>query len=272
MSVSTQAMQSLIGREIWRTFRQPTRLAATLGLPIGLWIVAGAGLAESFSMPTGGADAGISYARFVLPGMMLCVIILGAIFCAAALVQDRRDGFLKSVLASPAPRAHIVGAKVISGAIITGIQAGILLGGSLWIGLDPGPVGFVLAILAMALSATAIVSACLTLAWWYNAKKGFGALMAAIFLPLWLLSGALFPIEGAEGWLRMAMRANPVHWCQTCLRSALELGGGGWIYWIGLAAFAGGMYFLALRVMGSMRVGSSRTFAPLPGMTMSRGE
>lgn len=249
MSSNLGAMRALIGRELLRFVRQPSRIVTSIGVPAIMWLFAGSGLRDSFAMPGEVIKNGVGYGAYVLPGVVCAAIVFGAIFAAMTLIHDRQAGFLQSVLVSPAPRWQVAGAKVIAGTIVTGSQAMVLLLGVWGVGLHPGFGGFVLAIIAAGLTSCAIISMGLALAWWVNSTAGFHGIMSGLLMPMWLLSGALFPVEGASGWLAVLVRINPLHWCQSAIRGSLGMGGGGLLDWVGTILFAGVMFAAALHVL-----------------------
>ncbi len=256
-----KALLALSLRE-WRRFvRQPSRVVATVGTPALVWVFAASGMSGSF---TGGVDGGVSYAGFLLPGMVTMTILFSTIFASISLIQDRQAGFLQSALVSPAPVWAIVGSKVIGGTVIATGQAAALLTGSWAVGLSPGVGGYCGAVLAAALTAAGVIGLGLSAAWWINSSSGFHGVMNMALLPMWLLSGGLFPVEGASRWMRWLVRINPMHWSTAALSGALGIrsgsGGGdeGVWPWIGATVFAAAMVVMAGLIMArrSTKMGS----------------
>ncbi len=119
----------LAWREWVRFFRQPHRVIAALGQPILLWILFGTGLHGAFR--TDGAQNFMSY---YLPGTIALILLFTAIFATISIIEDRREGFLQSVLVSAAPRWTIVLGKAIGGGAIAWVQALIFLALALLVG------------------------------------------------------------------------------------------------------------------------------------------
>jgi len=244
------AMIVLTRRELVRFTRQPTRVVASVGTPLLFWVFAGSGLAGSFSVP--GAENGASYAGYILPGMVTMVVLFSTIFAAISLIQDRQGGFLQSVLVSPAPSWAIAGSKVIGGTVIATAQAMVLLLGAFAVGLQPGVLGWLGAAGAAALVSVAVIGLGLAAAWRINSTAGFHGVMNMVLMPMWLLSGALFPAEGAAPWLRGLMMLNPLHWATRAMGSALGLGSEhAGLAWLGTVLFALAMFAWACVVMRS---------------------
>src|SRR5690606_27442761 len=128
-------------------------------------------------------------------------ILFSTVFAAISLIQDRHAGFLQSALVSPAPAWAVVFAKAFGGAAIATCQSAILLLGAYAVGLSPGPLDFLGALAAAALTAIAVIGLGLSAAWWVDSTAGFHGVMNMLLMPMWLLSGALFPVEGAAPWL-----------------------------------------------------------------------
>lgn len=223
--VSGVAMMWVIARREWTRFlRQPSRIVAAIGTPLILWVFMGAGFARSFSPPTTtvGADASdLAYAAYLLPGMITLVAMFTAIFSSISIIEDRREGWLRSVMVSPVPRWAIAGGKILGGAAIAFLQAGILLVFLPLLNLWPG-FGWLLLVLAMlAVTSLAMTGIGVAFAWRSESVQGFHAVMNLVLMPMWLLSGAFFPPEGSNVVLRWVMYANPLTWCSRAIQRAL---------------------------------------------------
>jgi ABC-2 type transport system permease protein len=212
----------LCGREWRRLARQPARLLATVGTPLLIWLLLASGLAESFR-PSTREEGG--YGAFLLPGMMMMVSLFASIFSSIALIEDRQEGWLRSVLVSPAPRWSIAAGKIMGGATLALCQALLLLAAAPFLHLGPGAIRLALVVLALALSAVASTALGLSFAWRCASTGSFHAVMNLLLFPMWLLSSALFPLDGSAPWLRAIMLINPLTWCTEAVRVPL-LGNG----------------------------------------------
>lgn len=211
------AFAALTARELVRFTRQPSRVFAAIGTPLILGLFFGSGFAQSFA----GREAGTSYTAYLLPGMISLTVMFSSIFAAMSLIEDRSAGFLQSVLVSPAPRWAGVSAKIAGGTLVASAQGLPLLLLAPLLGLHPGASGYALAIAAVVLISIAVSGLGLAAAWKIDSSQGFHGVMNIVLMPMWLLSGAIFPIAGAAGWLRIIMTANPLYWPTAALRDAV---------------------------------------------------
>ena len=209
----------LFVRELKRLVRQPARLVGTLGAVVLLWIVLGGGFARSF---VGADDAG--YGAYLVPGMALLVVVFGSMFGAIGLIQERQAGWLHAVLASPAGAGAVMGAKIAAGALVGTAQAGLVLAMA-WVvaGPAPGAVGFAAALGGAALAAVLANGACLAMAWRARSVAGFHGVINLVLGPAWMLSGAVFPLDGSAGWLRALATANPLTYPAAVMRNGVGL-------------------------------------------------
>jgi len=234
-------------REWVRFLRSPGRIIGALGAPVFFWALLGSGMGSSFQN-TGLAVKG-GYLEYFFPGMLAMVVLFTSIFAAISLIEDRREGFLQMVLVSRVSRSAIVVGKVLGWSTLASAQALLLLALLPFLGVIPTVVGLlssVLVILLMSLTLSALGFLC---AWKFNSVQSFHSVMNLLLFPMWLLSGALFPSEGASAWMRAVMTVNPLYYGVLPLRRALygevgesPLGHGFWISLAVLAAF--GLVFL----------------------------
>ncbi len=213
------AAGSLALRELRRFFRQRTRIIGALGQPVLFWILFGAGLAGSFRMPGAAASAG--YASYFLPGVAVMILLFTAIFSTISIIEDRREGFLQSVLVAPVSRMSIVLGKVLGGTILAFGQGLLFLLLAPTIGVRLTVTGFFLSLVIMLVVAFALTALGFCIAWRMSSTQGFHAIMNLFLMPMWFLSGALFPASGAMGGLGWVMRLNPLTYGLAALRRAM---------------------------------------------------
>lgn len=211
---------SLWQREIVRFYRQKARVIGVIASPLLFWVAFGAGFAHSFSSGAAGAS-GHAFGYF-FPGSIVMIVLFTAIFSMMSLIQDRNEGFLLTVLASPVSRSAIVLGKVLGGATLAAIQGLIFLCFAPLAGVHPSISGLLLAALVIALVSFEITALGFTIAWPMDSTQAFHAIVNLILLPLWLLSGSLFPADKASGWLGMIMRLNPLTYGVDALRNAVD--------------------------------------------------
>src|SRR3954463_9091871 len=114
---------SLAQRELVRFLRQRHRIIGALATPIVFWLLIGGGMGRSISVGSGGE----SYIRFFFPGTLVMILLFTAIFSTISIIEDRREGFLQSVLVAPIPRQTIVLGKVLGGTVLATAQGVIFL-------------------------------------------------------------------------------------------------------------------------------------------------
>src|SRR5690349_1887016 len=116
---------SLCQRELVRFVRQKHRIVGALATPIVFWLLIGAGMGKSFHFQ--GLPRGASYLQYFFPGTVLMILLFTAIFSTISIIEDRREGFLQSVLVAPVPRMAIVLGKVLGGTVLAFVQGVIFL-------------------------------------------------------------------------------------------------------------------------------------------------
>jgi len=209
---------SLCQRELVRFLRQRHRIVGALATPIVFWLLVGAGMNRSFKADVPGGE---NYLNYFFPGTVLMILLFTAIFSTISVIEDRREGFLQGVLVAPVSRMSIVLGKVMGGTILA-VGQGIvflLLAPTVGIRLTPATVG--LSVMVMIVVAFGLTALGLCIAWRMTSTQGFHAIMNLFLMPMWFLSGALFPESGAWGGLQWVMRANPLRYGLVALRRAM---------------------------------------------------
>ena len=207
---------ALATREFIRFMRQPQRVLGTVAQPILFWLFLGSGFSASFRAP--GMEQG-SYLEYFYPGVMLMMMLFASIFSSITIIEDRDAGFLQSVLVAPVSRLAIVLGKVWGGAAIALVQTLIFTLAAPFRGLSVTPGGGALLLLAYLLASTGFAGMGFFFAWGMRSTAGFHAVMMVFLMPLWMLSGALFPITQAPLWLKSLMLINPVAHALVLMRA-----------------------------------------------------
>ncbi|MHB8382918.1 MAG: ABC transporter permease [Candidatus Binataceae bacterium] len=214
-------------REISRFVRQRSRLTGGLLQPLVFWLLLGAGLKASFK--PSGMPAGMNYAQYFYPGVIVMVLLFTAIFATISTVEDRREGFLQGVLVAPISRVTVVLGQALGGTTLALMQGIIFLILAPFAGIHLNLEAVCFATAMMALIAFTLTCMGLIIAWRIDSTQGFHAIMNLILLPIWILSGAFFPAEGAPVILAWTMRLNPLTYGMSALRQGLYLGEPGMI-------------------------------------------
>src|ERR1700757_1964203 len=210
------------GGGIARFSRPPGRVLGVLASPLVFWAVLGSGFGPSFR--SGGGAGQQHYLDYSYPGILILIVLFTSIFTMMSVIEDRKEGFLLSVLVAPVPRTAIVLGKVLGGTTLSAVQGLIFLIFAPFAGihLELGQVLLVaVVVFLVSFSLTALGFA---IAWPMDSSQAFHGIVNLFLIPLWLLSGALFPLAGASGWIRIIMRLNPLTYGVEALRGLLYPG------------------------------------------------
>jgi len=201
------AIWALVKRELIRFWRERSRVAGFVLTPLLFWFVVSSGFGD--------------FQRF-FTGSLTLTIMFAAVFSNMTLIEDRREGFLKSMLVSPAPRWALVAGKVLGSALLAWAQGLVFLSFVFFTGLQPtvgGVIGAAWCLLLIAIAFTALGFCC---AWMMNSTSGFHAVINLLLMPAWMISGALFPRETASGWLQLVMALNPMAYALSLIDRLLN--------------------------------------------------
>ncbi|NVJ28423.1 ABC transporter permease [Myxococcus sp. AM011] len=218
LALQWATVRVLMARDVVRFFRQPSRVVGALAQPILFWFVIGSGFAGSFRVE---GARGLGYQQFFFPGVVTMVLLFSAIFATITVIEDRREGFLQAVLAGPGSRLAVVLGKALGSSAIALMQASLFLLLAPLAGVSAATVNLPLLFAVMVLSALALTGMGMSLAWWVRSSAGYHAVMSIVLLPMWVLSGAMFPLKGAGTWLSWVMVVNPMRFSVEGVRRAL---------------------------------------------------
>jgi ABC-2 type transport system permease protein len=210
---------SLAERELVRFVRQRSRVVGALGPPLLFWFLIGSGIGDSFRPAQ--APETLTSLAYLFPGMLLLIVLFTAIFSTISIIEDRREGFLQSVLVAPAARGGLVLGKMLGGTLLAVVQALLVVGLGPLVGMPFGALPFLVTAATLCVVAFGFTGLGFLIAWHLDSTQGFHAIMNLLLVPMWILSGALFPAAGAPGWLRAVMFVNPMSHALDSLRQAL---------------------------------------------------
>lgn len=202
-----------------RTIKQPSRLMGIVAQPLIFWAIMGSGFVNSFQLSE---DPSSKYANFFFPGMLAMVILFSTIFNTITLIEDRNSGFMQSVLVSPSSRNSIVAGKIGGVALISFIQTAILLALASAVGIEWVNLRWIYGLGIMIIGTVALAGAGFILAWLSPTTSSYHAVMSAVLIPLWLVSGAVFPVQST--WLQYIVWINPMSWLVVGLRAFFNNG------------------------------------------------
>jgi ABC-2 type transport system permease protein len=188
--IEANAVYVIVMREFKKFVRERSRLVSTIARPLVWLFLVGGGMSRL--VPTG---KGVSYMQFIFPGILGMTILFSSIFSSISIIWDKEFGFMKEILVAPISRFSVVIGKATSGMLLSTIQSVIILAFFPVLGLHiglPAIVGVVVvcAILAFALSSFGIV-----LASFYESYESFSVIMNFIVMPMFFLSGAMYPVK-----------------------------------------------------------------------------
>jgi len=206
-------------RELIRFYRQRSRVVGVIASPLVFWLVIGSGFGTSFR--SGNAPGQQHYLDYFYPGALIMIVLFTSIFTMMSVIEDRKEGFLLSVMVAPVPRSAIVLGKVLGGTTLATVQGLIFLLFAPFVGVHMNFVQFLLVVLTVFLVSFALTALGFAIAWPMDSTSAFHAIINLFLIPLWLLSGAMFPLTGASAWLRWLMRINPLTYGVEALRTLL---------------------------------------------------
>lgn len=212
-----QAAYILWLRQIKRYLRSKSRIVGSLGQPVLFLVALGFGFGPIYQRAGGG-----NYIDFLSPGVIAQGILFTAIFSGINLIWDRQFGFLKETLVAPVSRFEIMIGTTLGGATIATIQGVIVLFLSIIIGFRPsGLFNLIPAFLVMFLISLLFTSLGVAIASKLEDFQGFQLIMNFLVMPLFFLSGALFPLSSAPGFLKTISSLDPLSYGVDAIRDTL---------------------------------------------------
>jgi ABC-2 type transport system permease protein len=210
------AIYILWRRELKRYSRSRAQIVASLGQPLLYLLALGFGLGPVFEKAGQG-----SYLQFVAPGVIGMSVLFSSIFSGIGLLWDRQFGFLKETLVAPVPRLHIMAGRTLGGATVSMIQGTLVLVVCLIAGFRPAFASTLpMALLFMALISIVFAALGTAIGSTLQNMQGFQLIMNFLVMPIFFLSGALFPLTNLPPALAVATRIDPLTYGIDGLRSA----------------------------------------------------
>jgi ABC-2 type transport system permease protein len=209
-----RAIKIVWRRELVRFSKDRLRILTSLIQPLLFLFVLGAGLNQLSSAGTHGVDL----KTFIYPGILCIAVMFTAMFSAASIVWDREFGFLREMMVAPVRRSSIVIGKCLGGATVAGFQGVIVLAlaGAVHVPYDPLLLLGIFALqLLLAFSITAFG---VMVAIRIKQMQSFMGVMQMIVMPMFFLSGALYPVSGLPAWLAVLNRIDPLTYAVDPMR------------------------------------------------------
>ena len=205
-------------RNFKRYIRSKSRMIGSLGMPLFFLVIIGSGLNSVISMP----GLGENYVQFMMPGVVAMTVLFAAMFAGIQIIWDRQFGFLKETLVAPVSRLEIMLGQTLGGATTSLVQGLIILIiGVLFVGSSVSVAGFLLALVFMFLIGVSFTALGISFATRMEDMHAFPIVMNFVVFPLFLLSGAMFPLSRLPGWLKVITFLDPMTYGVEGLRYGL---------------------------------------------------
>ena len=203
-------------RDIKRYYRDKPRIIGSFAQPILFLFVLGTGIASSFSVFGGGG--GEDFLNFIFPGIIGMTVLFTSFFSAMSIVWDREFGFLREILVAPISRTSIVIGKLLGGSTIAIFQGSIIM---IFSPLLKVPITFIMVLkvlgvmflLAMTISTMGIILASVI-----KSMQAFQVITNFLLMPMFFLSGALFPLNNTIMWMNIVSKINPLSYGIDAMR------------------------------------------------------
>ncbi len=224
MQPALRAIYTIWYREFIRFIRERSRIVGMIGQPLLYLLIVGQGISAAMgfrSVPTG---VPVNYVQFMYPGILAMSVLFTSVFSGISIIWDREFGFLKEVLVAPVPRWATALGKALGGSTVALIQAAIML---LLAPLIKVPLS--LAVILQLLGMLFLISLGLTflgiaIASRMQTMEGFQMFMNFLVMPLFFLSGAMFPMTNLPAWMRVLMQLDPLTYGVDALRRLIYAG------------------------------------------------
>ncbi len=204
-------------RQLKRYFRSRTRIIGSLGQPLLFLVSLCFGFGPIYTKAGGG-----NYIQFLAPGVISMSILFTATFSGIEVLWDRQFGFLKEILVAPVPRLQIMIGRTLGGATVAVFQGTIVFCLSLLVGFRPSdPLMLPLALIYMALIAIMFTALGTAIASFIVDMQGFQLIINFLIMPIFFLSGALFPLESLPKAVALVATVNPLTYGVDGLRGVL---------------------------------------------------
>jgi ABC-2 type transport system permease protein len=242
-----RGLLAVIALDLKRLWSDRVRLIVGLIQPLLYLFVLGSGLGANSLMGGG------KYLAYIYPGVLGLSLLFTSVFAAMLIVFDRQVGFLKAILVAPVPRPAIAIGKILSGAIQALVPALVLLVFLPLLGIHPGLLRFVGLLCAMAVAAVTFSALGVATAARFKSTTVFPIIGNAVLLPMFFLSGALYPLANVPHWLKILAHIDPVAYAVDLMRGAV-IGTLFFPMWLSVGVLAGFIVvltWLATRVFAS---------------------
>lgn len=247
-----RALRAVVGREINKFMRQPSRLASALVRPLLWFVVFSAGFHNVFGVSiVPPYETYVEYQVYMVPGLLAMVALFNGMQSSLSMVYDREMGVMRLLLTAPLPRGWLLAFKLLGGTCLSMLQMGVFLLIALAFGVTMAWADVPMLLLAMAWGATLLAALGLMLSVYIKQLENFAGTMNFVIFPMFFISPALYPLwkleESGAWWLLILAQWNPFTHVVEMLRFAMY-GQGNLLSWT--VVMAGTVVFFGLAWWG----------------------
>ncbi|NUN13547.1 MAG: ABC transporter permease [Myxococcales bacterium] len=203
-------------RDMLRLRGEPTRWIGVVLQPLLFWAIIGSGMGDSFQVA--GVE-NLNYLQYFFPGILVMTVLFTAIFSTISVIEDRQLGFLQAVLVAPASRFSLVVGKILGVCSVAMLQCLLLALVAPFAGYSVDSVSWPSLFGVLLLTCIGLTGVTLSMAWVFSSTQAYHAIMSVLLIPLWVLSGSMFPRP--DSWVTYVMNVNPMTYATDAVRSAL---------------------------------------------------
>ena len=212
-----RAIRVVWKRELIRFLRSRIRILTSLAQPLLFLFVLGTGLSGVVPRAPGHVD----YRTFMFPGVLAMTVLFTSIFSAISIVWDREFGFMREMLVAPVRRTALVIGKCIGGATVSTLQGVMVLVLAGLVHVPYDPMLFLELFGMLLLTSFALTAFGVMIASRMEQVESFQMIMQFTVLPMFFLSGAVFPLTRLPSWLRVLTRIDPLSYAVEPMRRAV---------------------------------------------------
>ncbi|MFP5324013.1 MAG: ABC transporter permease [Gammaproteobacteria bacterium] len=238
-----RALRAVVGREIGRFLRQPSRLGSALVRPLLWFVVFSAGFHNVFGVAIAPPyETYVEYQEYMVPGLLGMVALFNGMQSSLSMVYDREMGVMRLLLTAPLPRGWLLAFKLLAGTALSVLQMVVFLGIAWVFGVALPLVHLPAALLAMVCGAVMLASVGLVLSVYVKQLENFAGTMNFVIFPMFFISPALYPLwkleEAGAWWLLKLAQANPFTHAVEAIRFAMygQFNGTAWAVVLGCTA------------------------------------
>lgn len=218
MQPALRAIYTIWYREFIRFIRERSRIVGMIGQPLLYLLIVGQGISAAMGFRGVPASVPINYVQFMYPGILGMSVLFTSIFSGVSIIWDREFGFLKEVLVAPVPRWATAVGKALGGSTVALIQAAIMLLLAPFIKVPLPPLVILQLLGTLFLISLGLTFLGIAIASRMETMEGFQMFMNFLVMPLFFLSGAIFPMTNLPGWMNFLMKIDPLTYGVDALR------------------------------------------------------